>query len=78
MNIANLSSSLVIFLSFFLVVAITIIVAHVSYFAFEKKFISISKSNISGDLEFEIKYENQFIGTKKNKIMKLRDNFITT
>lgn len=41
MNIANLSSSLVIFLSFFLVVAITIIVAHVSYFAFEKKFISM-------------------------------------
>ena len=40
----------------------------------EKKFISISKSNISGDLEFEIKYENQFIGTQKNKIKVFEDD----
>mgnify|MGYP001157094818 FL=1 len=40
----------------------------------EKKFISISKSNISGDLEFEIKYENQFIGTQKNKINVFEDD----
>ena len=40
----------------------------------KKKFISISKSNISGDLEFEIKYENQFIGTQKNKINVFEDD----
>ncbi len=40
----------------------------------EKKFISISKSNISGDIEFEIKYENQLIGTQKNKINVFEDD----
>mgnify|MGYP001283130176 CR=1 FL=1 len=38
------------------------------------KFISIEKSNISGDIEFEIKYENQFIGTQKNKINVFEDD----
>ena len=33
-----------------------------------EKFISIDKSNVSGDIEFEIKYENKIIGTQKNKI----------
>ncbi len=32
------------------------------------KFISIDKSNVSGDIEFEIKYENNLIGTMKNKV----------
>lgn len=40
-NNENLPSTLVIFLSFFLVTVITIIVAHISYFAFERKFISM-------------------------------------
>ena len=40
-NNENLPSTLVIFLSFFLFTVITIIVAHISYFAFERKFISM-------------------------------------
>ena len=32
------------------------------------KYISLDKSNVSGDIEFEIKYQNNLIGTQKNKI----------
>ncbi len=32
------------------------------------KFISIDKSNVSLDIDFEIKYSNSFIGNQKNKI----------
>ena len=38
------------------------------------KFISIDKSNITSDIEFEIKYRNNLIGTQKNKINILEDN----
>ncbi len=34
----------------------------------QERFISINKSNIIGDIEFEIKYKNNFIGNQKNKI----------
>tara|TARA_B100000123_G_scaffold41196_1_gene27119 strand:- start:813 stop:1733 length:921 start_codon:yes stop_codon:yes gene_type:complete len=34
----------------------------------EEKFISLDKSNITGDIEFEIKYNNKLINTQKNKI----------
>ncbi len=39
-----------------------------------EKFISIDKSNVSGDIEFEIKYNNELIGTQKNKINVFEDN----
>ena len=32
------------------------------------KYISIGKSNVSLDIDFEIKYQNSFIGNQKNKI----------
>ena len=32
------------------------------------KYISIGKSNVSLDIDFEIKYSNSFIGNQKNKI----------
>ena len=32
-----------------------------------EKFISIDKSNVTGDIEFEIKYKNKLIGNKKIK-----------
>ena len=32
------------------------------------KFISIDKSNVSGDIEFEINYKNKVIGKQRNKI----------
>tara|TARA_Y100000816_G_scaffold227151_1_gene172189 strand:+ start:360 stop:1280 length:921 start_codon:yes stop_codon:yes gene_type:complete len=38
-----------------------------------EKFISIDKSNISGDIEFEIKYDNKIIGTQINKINVFED-----
>ena len=38
------------------------------------KFISISNSNITGDIEFEIKYENKFISTQKNKLNIFEDD----
>ena len=38
-----------------------------------EKFISIDKSNVSGDIEFEIKYNNKLIGTQKNKINVFED-----
>ena len=40
----------------------------------DKKFISIDKSNISGDIDFEIKYKNQIIRNQKNKINVFEDN----
>jgi UDP-3-O-[3-hydroxymyristoyl] N-acetylglucosamine deacetylase len=40
----------------------------------ENKFIAIEKSNISLDIEFEIKYNNPLIGTQKNKISVYQDN----
>ena len=39
----------------------------------DKKFISIDKSNISGDIDFEIKYKNQIIQNQKNKINVFED-----
>ena len=39
-----------------------------------EKFISVDKSNVSGDIEFEIKYNNKLIGTQKNKINVFEDN----
>ena len=42
----------------------------------EKKFISIDKSNVSSDIEFEIKYNNQIIKNQKNKINIFEDNLI--
>tara|TARA_B100001175_G_scaffold304686_1_gene300957 strand:- start:28 stop:948 length:921 start_codon:yes stop_codon:yes gene_type:complete len=33
-----------------------------------QKYISIGKSNVSLDIDFEIKYSNSFIGNQKNKI----------
>ncbi len=38
-----------------------------------EKFISIDKSNVSGDIEFEIKYDNKLIGVQKNKINVFED-----
>ena len=40
----------------------------------ENKFIKIEKSNISLDIEFEIKYKNPLIGTQKNKVSVYQDN----
>ena len=40
----------------------------------DEKFISIDKSNITGDIEFEIKYENKLIKTQKNKINVFESN----
>ena len=39
-----------------------------------EKLISITKSNISSDIEFEIKYKNKFINVQKNKINLFEDN----
>ncbi len=38
-----------------------------------EKYISIGKSNISGDIEFEIKYDNKIIKNQKNKINVFED-----
>ena len=38
------------------------------------KFITIDKSNISGDIEFEIKYKNKIIGVQKNKVNIFEDS----
>ena len=38
-----------------------------------EKFISLKKSNVSGDINFEIKYKNQVIGIQKNKINVFED-----
>tara|TARA_B100001173_G_scaffold198230_1_gene170903 strand:- start:188 stop:1108 length:921 start_codon:yes stop_codon:yes gene_type:complete len=39
-----------------------------------KKYISISKSNVSLDIDFEIKYSNPLIGNQKNKVNIYEDN----
>ena len=39
-----------------------------------EKFISIDKSNVTSDIEFEIKYKNKLISTQRNKINILEDN----
>ena len=39
-----------------------------------KKKISIDKSNVSGDIEFEIKYQNELINTQKNKVNIFEDD----
>tara|TARA_Y100000590_G_scaffold408436_1_gene499534 strand:- start:4913 stop:5848 length:936 start_codon:yes stop_codon:yes gene_type:complete len=38
------------------------------------KYISINKSNVSLDIDFEIKYSNSLIGTQKNKINVFEDD----
>ena len=38
------------------------------------KFISIDKSNVTGDIEFEIKYENKLINIQKNKVNIFEDD----
>ena len=39
-----------------------------------EKFISIDKSNVSGDIEFEIKYQNKLINIQKNKVNIFEDD----
>ncbi len=39
-----------------------------------EKYISIGKSNVSLDIDFEIKYSNSFIGNQKNKISVYEDD----
>tara|TARA_B100000989_G_scaffold296700_1_gene280509 strand:+ start:2681 stop:3601 length:921 start_codon:yes stop_codon:yes gene_type:complete len=39
-----------------------------------EKFITLDKSNISGDIEFELKYQNKIIKNQKNKINVFEDN----
>mgnify|MGYP001311825809 CR=1 FL=1 len=39
-----------------------------------EKTISINKSNVSLDIDFEIKYKNQFIKSQRNKISVFEDN----
>ncbi len=39
-----------------------------------EKTISIDKSNVSGDIEFEIKYKNKLINTQKNKVNIFEDD----
>ena len=38
------------------------------------KFINIDKSNVAGEIEFQIKYKNSLIGEQKNKINVFEDN----
>ena len=38
------------------------------------KFISIEKSNVAGEIEFEIKYDNSIIKNQKNKVNVFEDN----
>ena len=40
----------------------------------DNKYIKIEKSNISLDIEFEIKYNNSLIGVQKNKVSVYQDN----
>ena len=42
----------------------------------KKKFISIDKSNVSSDIEFEIKYNNKVIKNQKNKVNIFEDDLI--
>ena len=38
------------------------------------KFINIDKSNVAGEIDFQIKYKNSLIGDQKNKINVFEDN----
>ena len=38
------------------------------------KDLSIDKSNVSGDIEFEIKYNNKLINIQKNKVNVFEDD----
>ena len=38
------------------------------------KFINIDKSNVAGEIEFQIKYKNSLIGEQKNKVNVFEDN----
>ena len=40
----------------------------------EEKIISIKKSNVSLDIDFEIKYQNRFIKSQRNKVSVFEDN----
>ena len=40
------------------------------------KYISVDKSNVTGDIEFEIKYDNKLISNQKNKINIFEDDLI--
>ncbi|MDC3076953.1 UDP-3-O-acyl-N-acetylglucosamine deacetylase [Candidatus Pelagibacter sp.] len=40
----------------------------------DHKFISIEKSNVTSEIEFEIKYKNNLINVQKNKVNMLEDN----
>ena len=42
----------------------------------DQKFISIEKSNVISEIEFEIKYKNNLINVQKNKVNILEDNLI--
>ena len=42
----------------------------------DQKFISIEKSNVTSEIEFEIKYKNNLINVQKNKVNILEDNLI--
>ncbi len=39
-----------------------------------EKFISIDRSNVTGEIEFEIKYKNKIINRQKNKVNIFEDN----
>ena len=40
----------------------------------DQKFISIERSNVTSEIEFEIKYKNNLINVQKNKVNILEDN----
>ena len=40
----------------------------------EEKFISVNKSNVTSDIEFEIRYNNELIKNQKNRINVFEDN----
>ncbi len=40
----------------------------------EEKFISMEKSNVTSEIEFEIKYQNKLIGVQKNKVNVFEDD----
>ena len=41
-----------------------------------ERFISINKSNVTSDIQFEIKYDNQLIKSQKNKVNIFEDNLL--
>jgi UDP-3-O-[3-hydroxymyristoyl] N-acetylglucosamine deacetylase len=44
----------------------------------DSKFIKIDKSNITLDIDFEIKYKNPLIGTQQNKVSVYQDDLTDT